>query len=421
MIDKERDRVDRRSIEVLLFGTSGRDFNRNSTEAATAVIMAVNGHATTITGDGERRRQGEINEQEQKNGLGRLAFCTVGICLCYCYYGLLQESLFSGSNFGALFVLVTQCFTNFVVAILWQILDQKKKKLSSFSIQTEKAKEHVHTTTDGRSLHHSLIMWTSACYVAAMACSNESFRYVSYPVAVLAKSCKLVPTMLVGQVVEGKLYSFSEWLVALSISTGIVLFHFSRMKQQKDEDNLQKHEEEYRHYTYGVILLLISLVCDGLLASCQQFLKRTSKQKYRPPNAIETMLYVNIYSMLFLLPLSILSGQWQEGLGLLFNGDDDVNWVHNLILLNTAVAVGQIFIFLTITWYTPIITTTITTTRKFFTILLSVYAFDHTFSVLQWTGTALVFFGLYMVILIESKKSSIVEENREQQPKAKTE
>jgi drug/metabolite transporter (DMT)-like permease len=179
-----------------------------------------------------------------------------------------------------------------------------------------------------------------------MTCSNEAIQYVSYPVAVLAKSCKLIPTMLVGQTVEGKLYSVKEWLAALAISAGILLFHWSRMEQQQqhkhanaDNDN----DDDDGRATYGMLLLLISCM-DGVLSSCQNFLKRPpatttmsatieedpatggtmltlipGRTAYRPPNAVETMLYVNLYSLLFLIPACMYTGQWQHGVDALLH------------------------------------------------------------------------------------------------------
>ncbi len=200
--------------------------------------------------------------------------------------------------------------------------------------------------------------------------------------------------------------------------------------------------------TYGMMLLLISLVMDGVLSSCQNFLKRpapattiaksdlnstgsaattaqskppaaASRASYRPPNAVETMLYVNLYSLLFNIPACMYTGQWQHGVNTLLNSSGlgtssgDVNsdgnassqsLVQKILILNAAAAAGQVFIFLTITWYTPVITTTITTTRKFVTILLSVWACGHSFSITQWTAVALVFTGLYLVIAVQRQQ-----------------
>lgn len=66
--------------------------------------------------------------------------------------------------------------------------------------------------------------------------------------------------------------------------------------------------------------------------------------------------------------------------------------------LNLSASLGQVFVFLTIHHFSPLICTTITTTRKFFTILLSVYKFGHVVSSVQWFSIALVFAGLYLEI-----------------------
>jgi UDP-galactose transporter B1 len=315
-----------------------------------------------------------------------------------------------------------------------------------------------------------------------MTCSNEAIQYVSFPVAVLAKSCKLIPTMLVGQTVEGKLYSAREWWAALAISAGILLFHWSRNnmeQQQQQQPNGTEIEgddddDDDGRATYGMMLLLISLVMDGVLSSCQNFLKRPpastemsatiesdpvtggtlltltpGRTAYRPPNAVETMLYVNLYSLLFLIPACVYTGQWQHGVDALRNSsssssgldhnassqcqDDGTSsllsssssssqsLVQKILILNATAAAGQVFIFLTITWYTPVITTTITTTRKFVTILLSVWAFGHSFSMTQWTAVALVFTGLYLVIAVQRQQHEQKTEAVAAGPKAKTE
>ena len=70
-----------------------------------------------------------------------------------------------------------------------------------------------------------------------------------------------------------------------------------------------------------------------------------------------------------------------------------------ILLLNATAAAGQVFIFLTIHCFSSIMCTTITTTRKFISILLSVRHFGHVFSPIQWTSVGAVFFGLYMEIV----------------------
>lgn len=86
---------------------------------------------------------------------------------------------------------------------------------------------------------------------------------------------------------------------------------------------------------------------------------------------------------------------------------------YKIAALNATVAAGQVFIFLTINWYSPVMTTTITTTRKFFTILLSVWTYGHDFSTWQWFAIALVFTGLYLAILMVRKPHRVVDKKKE--------
>lgn len=189
--------------------------------------------------------EGSKQSEATSPGLWRLALCATGICACYLYYGLLFENLFQPGEhaLGATFVLMTQSITNSVVAFGWQKFQDNSSSASSTST----------STSTKNPLPHRFLFAATACYVTAMACSNEAVRYVSYPVAVLAKSCKLIPTMLVGQFVEGRLYSRTEWTAALCISAGIVLFHMTRMEVAHIGDQPKPTA------SYGMLLLLVSL------------------------------------------------------------------------------------------------------------------------------------------------------------------
>lgn len=331
----------------------------------------------------------------QQHGLAHLAMCALGICICYLYYGILQERLFTGrQRLGASFILVTQCITNAVVALVWQRIEARSDDINNNQNDKEKKdiKEGTTAPSTAGTLNHVLLFLTSGFYVAAMACSNEAVQYVSYPVAVLAKSCKLIPTMLVGQVIEGKLYSSSEWAAALLISAGIVLFHLTRnvTKAASGADDDQS--------TYGMTLLLCSLGMDGVLSSCQNYIKFPRNKQHRPPSAVETMLYINMYAVAYLLPMCVYNGQWADGVARL-SAEDSL--VVAVLILNATVALGQIFIFLCITWFSPVVTTTITTTRKFLTIVVSVLTFGHSFTPTQWLAVLLVFSGLYLIIAVQ--------------------
>ena len=314
---------------------------------------------------------------KHRNAL-RLLMVASGICCSYWLYGFLQEKLITKSRLGATFLLVLQTFANIAVAVVWKNMKAQNTKTSSKKNQ----------------LNHPLLFLTSACYVFAMIGSNESLRYVSYPVAVLAKSCKLIPTMVMGSLIERRKYSMQQWTAAICISAGIALFNYSRMSQSQESDT--SNNEESKKYWKGMLLLCLSLGMDGFLGACQGMLKRPGvKNQQRPPTAVETMFFINLYALFLLFPLSIASGQMGEGIRLL---KDSEQLRMNIAILTGVVSVGQIFIFLCISWYSSLVTTTITTTRKFFTILFSVLHFGHSFTVGQWTSVLMVFSGLYLSI-----------------------
>jgi UAA transporter family. len=273
-------------------------------------------------------------------------------------------------------------------------------------------------------------------YFAAMTASNEALGYVSYPTAVLAKSSKLIPTMIVGSLVERKLFKLQDWCSALLITGGIAIFNLSRLSSKKNHHVVKPSHDvdddsSDSDSIFGIFLLILSLAMDGLLSSCQESLKRSNNykgKKYRIPSALESMLWVNAYAILFMLPLSLCNGQFANGCKLLSMGllshttrktpslhadsPESFSLTWSIVLLNLTAAAGQIFIFFTIALFSPLTCTTITTTRKFCTILLSVWKFGHVVTPLQWMAIGMVFGGIYLAILSKFTSSSKTKKNK---------
>ena len=330
--------------------------------------------------------QSFIMSKASRSEVLRFTVCALGICFCYWFHGALQEQLLTHSDLGATFVLVAQTVANIFVALAWQQFEERTSSNSSSTKggsngSSSAAKTHA-------PLRHPLLFINATTYVVALTCANEALRFVSYPTNVLAKSCKLIPTMVMGSLVEKRRYSFQQWASAILISGGISLFHVSRI--QSSDDDEESHDEAWK----GMALLSLSLIMDGFLGASQGVLKRKDETgRTRPPTAVETMLWVNLYALLLLVPMAAFDGQLWSGIEAL---QQDRSLFNAVLILNGVVSVGQIFIFLTITWYSSLACTTITTTRKFFTILFSVLYFGHHFAVWQWMAVGLVFAGLYL-------------------------
>jgi UDP-galactose transporter B1 len=392
-----------------------------------------------------------------------LLLCATGITSCYLWYGTIQEHLFQLDNAKAadeendgrkkqsitLFLLATGTFSSSLLALIWIMIGPIILSSSSSS------QANTGSSSVGR-LNHPLLAITSVTYLSAMAASNESLHYVSYPTCVLAKSSKLIPTMVVGWLVDkyrswkvvgtsnhssssssicnngshnNKGINGMEWLGAAFITIGILAFQYIQLQKQSNGDK-SNHGEDEEVVTgdspYGLTLLGMSLFMDGLLGACQSTLKRKHLNNYfRPPSAMETMLFINLYATLILIPCSYYAGQFTHGMSMLFprssnnnnlNSVEEVDNTSKLLLqLNLSASLGQVFIFLTIHQFSPLTCTTITTTRKFVTILLSVYKFGHVLDIWQWSSVGLVFGGLYLEIVAkfrEEKGSEVNEDER---------
>ena len=372
-----------------------------------------------------------VDARREKNGSPlQLLVCASGITSCYLLYGTIQEKLFHmdrqrGENGDeknesiTLFLLATSTFSSFLLAWIWNLigpilLSEKETNAHTKDIRNSIA-DRIQLRAVERRINHPLIVVTSITYLTAMAASNESLHYVSYPTCVLAKSSKLIPTMVVGWLVDqwrsrqcckcddshrvandtnAKRINTMEWIGAGLITIGILSFQYIQLNKQTSSNDEDKEQADS---PYGLALLGLSLFMDGLLGACQSALKQTTGETYRPPSAMETMLFTNLNATLILLPASYYAGQFQRGVESMFFSKND-NKFMLLMQLNLSASLGQVFVFLTIHHFSPLICTTITTTRKFFTILLSVYKFGHVVSSVQWFSIALVFAGLYLEI-----------------------
>jgi len=357
---------------------------------------------------------------DEPSSLAKFSFCFLGINGCYLTYGFVQERLFhidASSSVGPIttFLLVNQSCTNVLLSFIIILTSTEQTKLGT-------------PTSIGNGLNHRALFCTACSYAAAMTFSNESLNYVSYPTATLCKSCKMVPTMISGFFMNrdrSNAYSAKEWIGASLITVGIVLFNFSRLQSSTGSDNRGDSP-------FGLLLLFFSLVMDGVLSAFQTYLKQVShdvnesssraiistcqnknQMVYRNPTANEAMLFTNLYALLFFLPYSLITKQFHNGI-LIFP-----HCYHMIITMNMLAGLGQCFIFYTVHQFNPLVCTTITTTRKLFTIVISVWLFGHgmssdspTFGYQQWMCVGLVFCGIYLEIVAKSISPGIVKEKK---------
>ncbi|XP_029429226.1 solute carrier family 35 member B1 isoform X2 [Rhinatrema bivittatum] len=223
-----------------------------------------------------------------------------------------------------------------------------------------------------------LYMACSLSYLGAMVSSNSALQFINYPTQVLGKSCKPIPVMLLGVTVLRKRYPLVKYLCVLLIVIGVAFFMY---RPNKGIASSSEHV-----FGYGELLLLLSLTLDGLTGVSQDHMRA-----HFQTGSNHMMLHINLWSTLFLGASIVLSGELGEFLSFT---ERYPSILYHILLFGLTSALGQAFIFMTVVYFGPLTCSIITTTRKFFTILASVVIFSNPISLLQWTGTTLVFLGL---------------------------
>eukprot|EP00321_Phaeocystis_globosa_P016435 CAMPEP_0118817308 /NCGR_PEP_ID=MMETSP1162-20130426/5338_1 /TAXON_ID=33656 /ORGANISM="Phaeocystis Sp, Strain CCMP2710" /LENGTH=343 /DNA_ID=CAMNT_0006747401 /DNA_START=3 /DNA_END=1034 /DNA_ORIENTATION=+ len=235
----------------------------------------------------------------------------------------------------------------------------------------------------------------------AMAGSNEALRYVSYPTQVLGKSCKMVPVMAGGLLLGGKSYTLFEYLQVALITGGVVVFNFGGKKKGGDAADS----------AYGLVLIALSLIMDMVTGGLQDKVKKSTKElnpsaKSAKPTMNESMLYTNLSGALIAGALAVATGHLSDGIAFCNRHPGVLNAI---LIYSLASAVGQLFVYFTVTEFGPLLLTTVTTTRKIFSTLFSVFRNpNNSLSEMQWGGCCLVFAGLLLDVaakLFPAKKT----------------
>ena len=166
----------------------------------------------------------------------------------------------------------------------------------------------------------------------------------------------------------------------------------------------------------GIGLLLSNLMLDGTTNSWQDqlFLKYRLKSQ-------QLMMFMNLFSGLLLTVSLIFYALWQPETSQLLAAlkffKEFPSALPDVFAFSLCGAMGQLFIFHTLEHFGSLSLVTITVTRKLFTILLSLFWFNHKVNGKQWLCVCLVFLALVLESVIgaikkKSKKKELESENK---------
>jgi len=319
-----------------------------------------------------------------------------GIYCTYIYYGLIQEKIFrtdytegkSDQKFSYSFAILL--FQNLFSALLAGAINRYYYKLkhSAMDLTTEVA--------------------IGGCNFGTMICANTALSFVSYPVQALMKSSKIISILMVSLLfglifpnMTKKKYAASQYFSGFIITTGIVVFNLFQ----------GSHKGEKETSIFGLALLVVSLFCDGIIAMKQN----EAKEKFKP-TPFDMMESSNKWCLLFTFVFSVVT--FQMGTFIFFCILYPLV-VIDLVIIALLGTIGQVFIFYTIFNFSPLILSIVTTTRKFFTVLASIFFYAHPVNTTQWVSIGLVFLGVFLEFLSEQKKHSAHEKKEPKLPVSK--
>jgi len=300
-----------------------------------------------------------------------MAIGAAGIFVSFSFFAVLQEDIYKKTYGGEKFA-----FTFFVL-----VMDRLINGLSALLGVKVLGKS-------GLNIPYLDIFYSGVSQMLAMAASNEALRYVSYPTQVLGKSCKMVPVMAGGIVLGGKQYSLVEYLQVALITLGVCVFNFGGKKKKSGPADSP----------FGLGLIGLSLVMDMVTGGLQDKVKKSTKELNpmaagpKRPSMHESMLWTNVSGFLVAFLLALLSGHLFGGIAFCAKHPELLSAI---IVYSLCSAVGGNFVYFTLTQFNPLVLTTVTTVRKIFSTLFSIFRNpNNALSPMQWSGTSLVFAGL---------------------------
>ena len=297
-----------------------------------------------------------------------------GIYGAFLYYGSLQEDVFryasaeDGSSFKqAWFLQVLEALANVVIGFVGMYLSGR---------------------TSGIPLRMFGI--SGAAQVSAKACTSLALANgLSFPVATLAKSGKMAPVMAGSLLLGGASYELREYLQVAAIIGGTAIVSMGKKKGGGTASSVM-----------GVVYIVMSLVLDGVTAGFQKRLKTETAKVGVKPKPYDYMFWTNLFMCITAIVIAGGLGEINAGVAFCVANPEILNKIIKFALCS---AVGQSFIFYTIANFDPLVLSTVTTTRKIFSVLLSIFLKGHSLSMMGWSGIALACSGILSELQAKSK------------------
>ncbi|XP_063981790.1 adenosine 3'-phospho 5'-phosphosulfate transporter 2 [Diachasmimorpha longicaudata] len=297
----------------------------------------------------------------------RFICCSIGVFFFYLLYGYLQELIFTLDGFRPYGWYLT--LIQFAYYTLFGWLECKLKGIK-------------------RRIPLSTYMMLALLTLGTMGFSNSSLEYLNYPTQVIFKSCKLIPVLIGGIIIQGKQYGPLDFLAAGLLCIGLVLF------------TLADSMVSPRFSMIGVAMISCALLCDAIIGNVQE---KTMKQ-HKATNT-EVVLYSYCLGFFYLLVILIVTGELQKGAA--FCSDHPMETYGYALLFSLSGYLGIQIVLTLVQTNGAFVAVTVTTCRKAMTILLSFLFFYKPFTMQYvWSGM-IVLLGVYLNVHSKQRGSGI--------------
>mmetsp|Transcript_28497 Transcript_28497/g.21298 ORF Transcript_28497/g.21298 Transcript_28497/m.21298 type:complete len:327 (-) Transcript_28497:49-1029(-) len=299
-----------------------------------------------------------------------------GIYAAFLYYGALQEEVFhyktaNGEKFTQAWYLQSlEAIANVIVGGLGLLVTGRTPNLPL-----------------------GLFGLSGAIQVCAKAFTSVALASgVSFPVVTLAKSGKMVPVMIGSLIFGGASYTLREYISVLAIIVGTCIVSMGKKSTGPASSLL------------GILFVVLSLACDGAVGGLQARLQAQCRARNAEPKSYDMMFWTNLFMALTAIVFAAFLGELTTGIQLCI---DNPVIMEKIIKFSVCSAIGQSFIFFTIANFDPLICSTVTTTRKVFSVLLSIFLHGHAMSTEGWVGLGLASAGILSELFKPHKKKEV--------------
>jgi UDP-galactose transporter B1 len=101
-----------------------------------------------------------------------------------------------------------------------------------------------------------------------------SLAHIDYITYLLAKSCKLLPVMALQVTLFGRRYPRYKYMVVAAVTAGVAVFTLHSGKARQSKGNAGDDDDKTRNATWGMVLLGVNLLFDGLTNTTQDWIFR---------------------------------------------------------------------------------------------------------------------------------------------------